>query len=587
MTDSLSFLEHDPMKIHLKMFTSMVAVLLTASVPLGVHFLKPNQSGPQGVGQVGKQDRMKFMVYAIPAEARKPENIIALFDDMAELQNDTERYEVTGMFADPLLGVEGDAYSSRSFFQGVPDSDLWNSINWESYYRGEQKRPEGLDWDDRDPAFSTCSTTSMGPGNAATCEYLMGAIRVKDVEVRSDYINFWARSHATEGTVGIKILTQGTTAALASWSDDSCNAKVLLNDSGWDAQLNRLAAHFAAHEGDNEHWNHFDVRALKGQVVDMLVFDMSRSDSCGEIVFDHFYQSDIPHGRLADVALAPAPEGMDSDSDGIGDARDTYPHDALEWSDRDHDGIGDNADRFPDDPAEVADSDNDGVGDNADANPDDPSVTFTVTNLSLHLEGTVPRNIIETFDDPLAIQANKGRYELTGVFADEAVAKRGWSGQTWPAHIGKGLVGTRVLGREYAPVPFEGPPTGTIRIRNVALHSDYINFLMTGGKAAFDAPGRVGVKLYTVGTDETLASYISETRVHVFRPSKGSWHHFDVSMLNGQSADIYIYDESKYRSLTFDHFYQGNVPQGRLADTARKPAGSEAVEMFPTKGTLP
>ena len=535
------------MKTNFKMFIALIgAVLLTASVPLGVHFLKPNQPGPQGADHVDSEKNPFPLRYVIPAEARRPKNIIASFDDMAELQNDTERYEVTGMLASPSLGeyshpLLGKNTNFSSLFFGTDDSAFWDGVDWKGFGT-KTGMPDGIDLDSLDAAFTTCSPLGRGPGNIQTCEYLMGAIRVKGVEVRSDYINFWARSWASEGSVGIRLLNHGTTAVLASWSDDSCNDLVLP-------------------ESGNEHWNHFDARALKGQVVDILVFDMNKSQPCGRIAFDHFYQSDIPRGRLADVASALAPQGVDSDGDGIEDARDAYPHDAMEWSDRDHDGTGDNADRFPDDPAEVADSDNDGVGDNADANPDDPSVTFTVTNLSLHLEGTVPRNIIETFDDPLAIQANKSRYELTGMFSSEAVARGGWESASWPARIGKASVSTIFLRGSGAG--------GTIRIKNVALHSDYINFLMAGGQDTGADFGGVGVKLYAAGTDETLASYKSEAGVLAIS-SRDPWYHFDVSALKGQSVDIYIHDEST-QYLAFDHFYQGNVPRGALADTARKP----------------
>ncbi|MFT5594761.1 MAG: hypothetical protein ACI8SR_003155 [Oceanicoccus sp.] len=66
-------------------------------------------------------------------------------------------------------------------------------------------------------------------------------------------------------------------------------------------------------------------------------------------------------------------EGIDSDNDGVIDARDAFPGDPTEQADSDGDSIGDNTDAFPNNPKEQFDSDNDGVGDNTDAFPLDPT----------------------------------------------------------------------------------------------------------------------------------------------------------------------------------------------------------------------
>ncbi|MEK6749872.1 MAG: putative Ig domain-containing protein [Pseudomonadota bacterium] len=47
---------------------------------------------------------------------------------------------------------------------------------------------------------------------------------------------------------------------------------------------------------------------------------------------------------------------VDSDGDGVADAHDAFPNNALEWSDRDGDGVGDNSDAFPDDPTKSVDN---------------------------------------------------------------------------------------------------------------------------------------------------------------------------------------------------------------------------------------
>lgn len=67
---------------------------------------------------------------------------------------------------------------------------------------------------------------------------------------------------------------------------------------------------------------------------------------------------------------------LDSDGDGVSDARDAFPNNSGETMDSDGDGIGDNADEFPNDSTEAFDSDNDGVGNNADAFPTDPTETL-------------------------------------------------------------------------------------------------------------------------------------------------------------------------------------------------------------------
>ncbi|WP_237156663.1 thrombospondin type 3 repeat-containing protein [Photobacterium leiognathi] len=66
----------------------------------------------------------------------------------------------------------------------------------------------------------------------------------------------------------------------------------------------------------------------------------------------------------------------DDDGDGIADVDDAFPTNKLESADTDGDGVGDNADVFPEDNSETVDTDGDGVGDNADAFPKDKSETI-------------------------------------------------------------------------------------------------------------------------------------------------------------------------------------------------------------------
>ncbi len=80
-------------------------------------------------------------------------------------------------------------------------------------------------------------------------------------------------------------------------------------------------------------------------------------------------------GKTASMTQQP-PQAVDTDNDGVADARDAFPNDAAETMDTDNDGVGDNADAFPNDAAETMDTDNDGVGDNADAFPNDAAETM-------------------------------------------------------------------------------------------------------------------------------------------------------------------------------------------------------------------
>ena len=71
----------------------------------------------------------------------------------------------------------------------------------------------------------------------------------------------------------------------------------------------------------------------------------------------------VPVSVICNVAL-------DTDLDGVEDAKDAFPFDPGETRDSDSDGVGDNADVFANDPTETVDTDNDGIGDNADTDDD-------------------------------------------------------------------------------------------------------------------------------------------------------------------------------------------------------------------------
>lgn len=74
---------------------------------------------------------------------------------------------------------------------------------------------------------------------------------------------------------------------------------------------------------------------------------------------------------------------LDSDNDGVPDAKDVFPSDPLEWADSDLDGVGDNKDAFPLDPTEFSDLDGDGIGDFSDVDRDGDGMpnTWEIENL--------------------------------------------------------------------------------------------------------------------------------------------------------------------------------------------------------------
>jgi hypothetical protein len=76
---------------------------------------------------------------------------------------------------------------------------------------------------------------------------------------------------------------------------------------------------------------------------------------------------------LLHPATSPFAQFHDADGDGVADAYDIFPADALEWKDSDLDGIGDNGDVFPMDPSEWNDADHDGYGDNCDLFRNNPN----------------------------------------------------------------------------------------------------------------------------------------------------------------------------------------------------------------------
>ena len=282
-------------------------------------------------------------------------NLIATFDDTTEgpaaIRADTTKYEVTGVFADP-------------------DIDIWDVFHLDIFA----------------PRVGAAAVSTWGIGGATGAE-AMGTIKIKGVTIAGDYLNFLM----TGGTpfaiipldLGIKLFSAGTDIELASWKPGRCDSTFQDNDLDW---------------------RHFDVSALTGQSVDILIYDNNdHIDNCRYITFDHFYQSDSARGELVGTATAPPPvvvpldtdgdkipdsEDTDDDNDGTPDANDAFPLDDTETTDTDSDRIGNNADldddgdgtpdaddAFPLDPNETTDTDGDRIGNNADPDDDNDGLT--------------------------------------------------------------------------------------------------------------------------------------------------------------------------------------------------------------------
>ena len=317
----------------------------------------------------------------------------------------------------------------------------------------------------------------------------------------------------------------------------------------------------------------------------------------------------------------------DDDNDGTPDVNDAFPLDPTETKDTDGDGVGDNADAFINDPQETSDTDGDGTGDKADTDDDgdgltdtqeailrtspfksdtdgdgvndgidafpkddrssnfdadddgvdaaldaddnDARVTWTRYRVTLAPDAIPRANLIATFDwtteKPAEIRANTTKYEVTGVFANPA--QNHWNLYSF-ARVGAASVSTTHL---TYPAELGSQRRGTIKVKNVVIAGEYINFLATGGGDETD----IGVSLFAAGTSTLLTDW-KPSDCQGWIKDDSDWRHFDVSALTGRSVDIEIYDnegdhrlgEIECNSISFDHFYQSDSTRGELVGTA-------------------
>ena len=191
--------------------------------------------------------------------------------------------------------------------------------------------------------------------------------------------------------------------------------------------------------------------------------------------------------------------------------------------------------------------------------------------MTLMPDATVRANLIATFDDttegPAAIRANTTKYEVTGVFANPE--ENNWNPSSRSVWLDEARVGD--ASASTAKIPGY---QGTIKIKNVVIAGNYINFLMVGGD--YFGTKDIGINLFATGTSILLAGWKPGDCLSYPQNDK-HWRHFDVSALAGESVDIEIYDNEEVRltcnSIGFDHFYQSDSARGELVGTAHCPTG--------------
>lgn len=185
-----------------------------------------------------------------------PANVIADFEDPAFIQNPANGWVVTGQFAE---GKDWNALTAK--LEGARIGKV---------------------------AVSTCEI------NGKDCDSNTGSMLTPAFTINNDYINFLMTGGATP--VGVQVRLAGTETVLLQFQPNSCSKPVL---------------------GGNDDWFHFDVRALKGQSVQLYIFD-NETAGCGFVAFDHFYQSGSAFGQMAASAGEPTSGvGVTLPEDGI------------------------------------------------------------------------------------------------------------------------------------------------------------------------------------------------------------------------------------------------------------------------------
>ena len=210
-----------------------------------------------------------------------PANVIADFEDADFIQNPDNGWVLTGQFAE---GKE------------------WNFLT----AKLEGARIGKV-------AVSTCEIN----GNGNDCDSNIGSLLTPAFIINNDYINFLMSGGAT--AVGVQVRLAGTETVLLQFQPNSCTKPVL---------------------GGNDDWFYFDVRALKGQSVQLYIFD-NETAGCGFVAFDHFYQSNSAFGGEADSAGEPTSGvGVTLPEDGISNVIGNFDDAVKMATSEDFDGFG-------------------------------------------------------------------------------------------------------------------------------------------------------------------------------------------------------------------------------------------------------
>ncbi len=189
----------------------------------------------------------------------------------------------------------------------------------------------------------------------------------------------------------------------------------------------------------------------------------------------------------------------------------------------------------------------------------------------------VPENIVADFDDPAAI-VEGGKYELSGVFADGAIAAGGWndlSGRDDAARVGAASVTTCEIGDGNCDAPVGSIATPTFTVSKPAL-----NLLLSGGNGSND----VGVRILTAdGT--VLANHTPNSCGDPVIKGDQHWVNFDVSAVMGETLKVEFYDNESAGCgfVSFDHVYQSATARGTAAGDVFLPAKGANVVVDPDR----
>jgi hypothetical protein len=211
---------------------------------------------------------------------------------------------------------------------------------------------------------------------------------------------------------------------------------------------------------------------------------------------------------------------------------------------------------------------------------DDPNETFPMTWQGVsqpHPDAFVNANILSSFEFPGLIQSDTAKFDVTGAFADPAIAAGGWNnlaGNADAAWIGDASVTTCEIGGGNC----DGPQ-GSILIKDVVVNKGSITFLMSGGSGA----NNVGVEVILSADDSVLATYTPNSCGDAYLKGDQHYVHFETSGLIGTTIDVRIFDEESGGCgfVAFDHFYQTDTPQGPSAGSVSAPLNPVNVTSEP------